>query len=316
MRVYIINENPDWIGPIGRSLDGVGVPWAEWFVDEGGFDVTGSPPEGVFFNRMSASSATRGHAHSIVHTRQLIAWCEAAGRRVVNGSRAFELEMSKVRQISALNAAGIRVPRTTAVIGGHEAILKGARALPMPLIVKPNCGGKGLGVRLATSLEQLEQYVRSEEFDRSPDGVTLLQEYIRSPEACITRCEFVGGEFAYAIRSNTSDGFELCPADSCAPCAVGGKFSLREGFDDPIIGAYARFAKGAGLDVCGIEFIEGADGTKYTYDINGTTNYNALIESAAGPNSGAGARLAGLLRREWQSCTSRGRAPEAQTALT
>ena len=32
----------------------------------------------------------------------------------------------------------------------------------------------------------------------------------------ITRAEFIGGQFIYAVEVDTSDGFELCPADACA----------------------------------------------------------------------------------------------------
>lgn len=296
VQVYIINEHPDWLGPVGKSLDAIGVPWAEWFADEGSIMLDQPPPPGVFFNRMSASATTRGHLHSAAHTRELIAWLEVHGRRVLNGSRAFELEMSKARQHSVLKAAGLNTPRTLAVVGGPDAIIEAAESQAFPFILKPNRGGKGLGVRLAASMEQLVGYVRSADFEASPDGVTLLQEYIRAPEPFITRCEFVGDEFVYAIRSNTTDGFELCPADGCAPCAIGGKFALREGFDDPILEQYRALVRSAGLDVCGIEFIEDQQGRKYTYDLNGTTNYNPAIEAAS--TVSASARLAELMARE------------------
>jgi len=109
----------------------------------------------------------------------------------------------------------------------------------------------------------------------------------------------VGGEFVYAIRADTArGGFQLCPADACAidpgtglPVLPPGAsiapepdtelFSLREGFDHPIIGAYQAFARRMNLEVCGIEFIEAADGRLLTYDVNTNTNYNAAVEAAA-----------------------------------
>ena len=45
------------------------------------------------------------------------------------------------------------------------------------------------------------------------DHITLLQEYIESPDPSITRVEIVDGQFLYAIRSDTSRGFQLCPAE-------------------------------------------------------------------------------------------------------
>ena len=35
--------------------------------------------------------------------------------------------------------------------------------------------------------------------------------------------------------------------------------------------------RGEGIEVAGIEFIEDADGNRYTYDINGTTNYSGVL---------------------------------------
>jgi hypothetical protein len=36
------------------------------------------------------------------------------------------------------------------------------------------------------------------------------------------------------------------------------------------------------IDVAGIEFVTAEDGRRYTYDINGTTNYNADVEAELG----------------------------------
>ncbi|MBX3379030.1 MAG: hypothetical protein KF805_02960 [Phycisphaeraceae bacterium] len=279
MKVYIINENPEWLGPLGRALDGIGVPWSEWYVDQGAIDLDAEPPEGIYFNRMSPSSYTRGHRHSVTHTRELLQWLESRGRRVFNGSSAFELEISKVRQHQALRAAGIRTPKSVAVIGGREALFDAARGFPVPFIIKPSRGGRGEGVRLITSLSQLVTYLSSPNIELPPDDVVLLQEYIRSSEPVVTRVEFVGGEFVYAIQSRTSDGFDLCPSDACSPCDQQARFTLREGFADPIIDRYKAFLRASGISICGIEFVEGRDGRKYTYDINSTTNYNPQIES-------------------------------------
>ena len=106
MHAHIIYENEDWMPPLRTALDDAGIPYDEWFINEGHFDVTGTPPEGVFINRMSASSHTRGHTAGVAHTRQLLAWLERHGRRVINGQHAFELEISKVKQHAALEQAG------------------------------------------------------------------------------------------------------------------------------------------------------------------------------------------------------------------
>ena len=60
----------------------------------------------------------------------------------------------------------------------------------------------------------------------------LVQEYVAAPEPFITRAEFVGGRFLYALRVDTSEGFELCPADICTVPGVE-KFRILEGYRPP-----------------------------------------------------------------------------------
>jgi len=234
MTVHIIYENEDWMPPIRAALHRHDVPFVEHFADGGTLDVLAAAADGVFYNRMSPSSHTRGHQQGISYARELFRVLEAQGRRVINGSRAFSLELSKVAQHAALHAAGLPTPRTLAVFGGPEALRQAARQLALPFITKDNQGGKGLGVRLFRDLDAFDAYVDSDEFQPGPDGITLLQQYIVPAEPHITRVEIVDGRFVYAIRSSTERGFELCPADACAlddafcPTGDAGMFSLDE----------------------------------------------------------------------------------------
>src|SRR5262249_9003157 len=149
-------------------------------------------------------------------------------------------EISKARQYAALERAGIRSPATV-LVGGKELLVKTAadRFAGKPFILKPNRGGKGLGVRLFQSPSALADYLNGPDYEPPVDGLQLLQQYVRSPEPLITRAEFVGGRFMYAVEVDTSDGFELCPADACAVadafCPAGeeprAKFTIIEDID-------------------------------------------------------------------------------------
>jgi hypothetical protein len=298
MKVHVLHENPDWYAPLGAAFDAAGVPHEQWLLGEGVLDLTGPPPDGVFWSRMSASSHTRGHPYAKDLTRGVLCWLEAHGRVVVNGRRVLELEMSKVDQLTALAAAGFDVPATIAV-AGRDGLAAAARKTPAPFITKHNQGGKGLGVRLWSSHEELEEYLAGPGYEAPVDGITLVQEYLRAAAPFITRAEFVGGEFRYALTADTArGGFELCPADACAivpgtgPGGTGGPgaardaaapslFALRDGFDHPVIGRYREFAAAQGIGIAGFEFIETVDGRLVTYDVNTTTNYNAGIEAVA-----------------------------------
>ena len=293
MKVHVLHENPDWYAPLGAAFDAAGVPHEQWLLGDGVLDLTGPPPDGVFWSRMSASSHTRGHPYAKDLTRGVLCWLEAHGRVVVNGRRVLELEMSKVDQLTALAAAGFDVPATIAV-AGREGLADAVRRMPVPFITKHNQGGKGLGVRLWSSHEELAEHLAGPDYEAPVDGITLVQEYLRAAAPFITRAEFVGGEFRYALTADTArGGFELCPADACAvvpgsagpgaarDAAAPSLFALRDGFDHPVIGRYREFAAAHGIGIAGFEFIETADGRLVTYDVNTTTNYNAGIEAAA-----------------------------------
>ncbi|PTX64925.1 glutathione synthase/RimK-type ligase-like ATP-grasp enzyme [Melghirimyces profundicolus] len=266
----------------------MGLPHEDWHLDQGNLDLSEIPPEGVFYNRMSASSHTREHRFAPELTAAVLSWLESHGRLVLNDSRALSLEVSKVAQYQALRAHGVRTPHTVAAVG-KEHLLEAARSFPRPFITKHNRAGKGLGVQLFHSAEALERYVHSPAFEEPIDGITLLQEYIESPDSTITRCEFIGGKFFYAVRVDTSEGFEHCPADACriddAFCPTTEdprpKFEII-GFYHPVLEKYEAFLRANGIQFAGIEFIRNADGELFTYDVNTNTNYNSDAETKAG----------------------------------
>ena len=127
---------------------------------------------------------------------------------------------------------------------------------------------------------------------------------MRAEVPLITRAEFVGGRFVYAVEVDTSDGFELCPADACAvgdaacPATEGpsAKFTIIDDIDPDLKRRYEAFLTANDIGVAGIEFVTDSAGTVYTYDVNTNTNYNADAESRAGRS--AMATLAGYLGAE------------------
>ena len=291
MHIHIIHENAAWLEPLARALDAEVLPWRDWFLDRGVFDLSRPPPEGVFYNRMSASSHTRDHRYAAELTASVLAWLAAHGRRIVNGPRALDLEISKARQYAALEAAGIQTPRTVLIAGKEHLVAAARRHFDGgPAILKPNRGGKGLGVRLFHDADALGAYLGSADYEPPIDGLHLLQEYIKAPRPLITRAEFIGGRFLYAVEVDTSDGFELCPADVCATedafCPAGseprGKFTIIEDIDPGLKERYEAFLASNDIEVAGIEFITDMNGTTYTYDVNTNTNYNPEAEQRAG----------------------------------
>ncbi|SVE01224.1 uncharacterized protein METZ01_LOCUS454078, partial [marine metagenome] len=91
-KVYILHENDEWLPPFRAALNSEGVPFDEWHMARILLDWEESPPEGVFYNRMSASSHTRGHRSAPEYTAGVLSWLANHERRVVNGSQALDLE--------------------------------------------------------------------------------------------------------------------------------------------------------------------------------------------------------------------------------
>lgn len=315
-KVYIIHENSDWTTHLTKRLEELQTPYEEWHLDQGTVNLTEEPPEGIFYNRMSASSHTRGHRFAPELASATIAWLEYHGRTIFNGSNALRLELSKVLQYTALHAAGVQTPKTIATVGKSQLLQAAAELGEQSFITKHNRAGKGLGVRLFHSLEGLREYVDGPSFEVPVDGITLLQQYIQAPEPYITRCEFINGKFLYAVRVDTSEGFELCPADACQIdnlfCPADGsnkevaqpKFQIVEDFNDPIIKKYELFLKDNNIKVAGIEFIRNQEGDIFTYDVNTNTNYNADAEKIAGKFGML--ELANVLKAELEGSSIRG----------
>ncbi|MGH6660656.1 MAG: ATP-grasp domain-containing protein [Rhodospirillales bacterium] len=291
--IHILHENAEWTAPLIAVLEKRGLAYRDWFLAEGSVDLSEPPPDGVFYSRMSASSHTRGHVYAPELTAAVLKWLEMWGRPVLNGSRALQLEISKVAQYTALESAGIPYPRTVACVG-RDAIVAAWDRFKGPVITKHNRAGKGLGVRLFHDKAALKDYTMGDAFEDSRDGVTLVQEYVRSPQPFIVRCEFIGRELFYAVRVDTSEGFELCPADSCQladPTCMfeagqdpkqANKFEILKDFRPPYLKRMRQVMAENDIHVAGFEFILDQAGDAYVFDINTNTNYNSAAERRAG----------------------------------
>ncbi len=312
--VYVIHENEEWLIPLREAFEELDVPYQEWFINSGSLSLDDVPPNGVFYNRMSASSHTRSHRFAVELTGPILAWLELHGREVVNGRRALQLEVRKFEQYLALHQHGLKTPKTIAASGNDE-IVRAAKSLNQtPFILKPNRGGKGQGVELFRSVEELERRLEIDG-QLSLDGISLIQEYIKPHNDTITRLEFIGGKFFYGVQVDTSDGFELCPADSCvvggdfcpAPGAVvSHKFKVLDDFrDDDLIPRLEAFFVDNNIKVGAAEFVENESGERFVYDININTNYNRQAEKNAGDKKRAMLEVARFLKAELMKVESR-----------
>ena len=107
-KAYIIHENSNWTIPLIHYLNSLNVPYEEWHMDRVDINTLEIPPKGVFYNRMSASSHTRGHRFAPEFTKVVLGWLESHDRRIINSSRALTLEISKNLQYLELEKEGIK----------------------------------------------------------------------------------------------------------------------------------------------------------------------------------------------------------------
>jgi len=300
-RIFVIHENEEWLPPLAEALGVYGLEWDELYMSGRSVDLSKTPQEGVYYNRMSASSWTRAHKAAPQLTLALLENLQTHGRRVVNKARALDLEISKARQAAVLDRAGIRTPRSVLAVGRVD-IAQAALTFDGPVILKPDCGGKGAGVQLFESGGALVESVEAGHLDASLETTMVVQAYIQPAKPFIIRNEFVGGRHLYSVKVDTTGGFELCPADVCeiddAVCPVGekadepNKFQVLTDFTHPDIVLFEEMLRNEDIEIAGVEFLFDDEGRAWTYDININTNYNGQAEAAAGI---AGTERAGMM---------------------
>ena len=281
-------EHPEWFRPLFAELDRRSIQYLR--IDAGchGFDASEIDRKyGLFFNRMSASAYTRGNAQAIFFTRDYLAHLERIGTRVINGSKAFSLEISKAAQFSLLHSLGLATPRSRIVNCAIQAA-SAAQEIGFPVIVKPNIGGRGAGIMRFDSAPALERAAAAGEISFGIDSTAVVQEFLPVRGGHITRVETLGGKFMYAIKVYTSgENFNLCPAEICrtedGASAVNTmglvdapKAGLKvEGYTPPrqIIDAVEKIVDAAQIEVGSVEYIvDDRDGGIVYYDINALSN--------------------------------------------
>jgi hypothetical protein len=306
----IYYEHPDWFGPLFDELDRRGIPYVALHVRDARYDAGEPVPYAAVMNRMSPSAYLRGTGSAIFYTSQYLAHLERAGVRVINGWRAWQTEISKAYQLSLLDGLGLPYPRARVIHEGAGALVA-AEGLRYPVVVKPNIGGSGAGIRRFETPGELEAAAAAG-LDLGIDSTALVQEYVPQRDGRIVRVEVLDGRFLYAIRIYTDGSdFNLCPADVCldlegktlerATCPADAlRNDLRvEGYQPPaeIVADVERIVAESGIEIGGVEYmVDDRDGRLYYYDINALSNFVADAPRVIGFDPFA--RLADWLERE------------------
>ena len=165
-KIFIIHENNEWAIPLEKELRNLNAPFEKWHMDTTTIDISKPPPLGVFYNRMSASSHTRGHRFAPEYTATVLDWLEYHNRRVINNSRALNMELSKSLQYKELQKEDIQVPKTV-FAQNKSHLLELGKNFPLPFLTKHNRAGRGLGIKFFNEYNSFEAYIKSENFEEA-----------------------------------------------------------------------------------------------------------------------------------------------------
>jgi len=300
--IAIYYEQPNWFKPLFAELDRRGIPYVKLFAPDHTWSPDEHPEEkySLVFNRMSPSAWNRDHGDQIFYTLGFLEHLEARGVQVINGLAAYRSELSKAGQLSLLDSLALPYPKSRVIHRAEQAPAATA-GLRWPVVVKPNIGGSGAGVKRFDHLSQLEAASKLPPFvDGKPDpdalalgmdSTALVQEFIPAQDAHIVRVEVLNGKYLYAIKVHiTGETFDLCPADICrtssgvdlnrAACAIDAPKSgiTVEAYTPPpeVIEDVERIMAASSINIGGVEYItDSRDGQRYYYDTNALSNFVA-----------------------------------------
>jgi hypothetical protein len=292
--LVVLFEHPEWQKPLFAALESRGVRFGKYDLKQGAFDPSALPEARLYFNQASPSAYVRGNTRAVPFAFALMRSLELGGARVLNGSRAFALELSKSAQAALMHRLGIEHPISLAFNDVEAALAQWGEH--WPALIKPEQGGSGARMYLIQSADELRRLLRDRPELWFPDNLLLLQEYFPvDPSRGIVRMEFLGGKLLYAMRVISHGAFNLCPSEVCNPetggpvCAVPEsqpaapvEFLPYAEVPAAAVETGTRLMEAGGLDVGGIEYLEAMDGRLIFYDVNANSNLRAPIGRSFG----------------------------------
>src|SRR5712672_1061636 len=173
--LVVLFEHPEWQEPLFAALDRRGVQYGKFDLKKAAFDPDTVPEAPLYFNQASPSAYVRGNTRAVPLALSLMRSLETGGARVLNGSRAFLLELSKSAQAALLGRLGIPHPRSLAFNDVDAALAQWTGG--WPALLKPEQGGSGARMYLLNSPDELVRLLRDRPDLWLPDHLLTLQEY-------------------------------------------------------------------------------------------------------------------------------------------
>lgn len=213
------------------------------------------PPD-LLFTRVGSSAPASALA-------ELAVW-ERLGIPCVNSSLSLGLGRDKSLTLATLGSARVPVPRT--VLLGREPLEQALLQFKKPpWILKHPVSTKGQGVMLIESRRSLRSVVDSFQALGQP---MLLQEFVASAKGADIRVIVLGGKARAAVRREAPTEQEFR-----SNLALGGRSSTIP-MDSQLAGLAEAAAQALGLEVAGVDILEGATGP-LVVEVNGAPGLTA-----------------------------------------
>jgi ribosomal protein S6--L-glutamate ligase len=195
---------------------------------------------------------------------------EALGVPVVNGSQAIADSRDKLSCLQLLAREGIAVPRTLLAHQRASVTRLVDQVGGLPAIVKLIQGTQGVGVMIATTLEEAQALLNIF-WDLGHD--ILLQEFVRESKGRDVRALVVGDRVVAAMRRQAKEG-EF--RSNIHRGAEGTAYDLPE----ELARVAVRAAQVIGLQVAGVDLLESRHGPM-VLEVNSSPGFEGL-EGATG----------------------------------
>ncbi len=200
----------------------------------------------------------------------------AMGVPVLNDPPAITRSRDKLRALQLLAAAGIGIPRTVMAHDGGKVERLVEQVGGLPAIVKLLRGTQGVGVMLATTMEEVKGIVAT--FWELGQEI-LIQQFIAESKGRDVRALVVGDKVVGAMRRKARKG------EFRANIHRGGEgrpIRLSEAFAQTAVKA----AQVLGLEVAGVDLLEGRDGP-LVMELNSSPGFEGLERATGKDIAGA-----------------------------
>lgn len=207
---------------------------------------------------------------------------EAMGVPVLNGSTPIARSRDKLRCLQWLSQHGIDIPRTVMAQDRQQISRLAEEVGGLPAIIKLIRGTQGVGVMIASSMAELKSILDT--FWELGQEI-VLQEFIRESKGRDVRALVVGGRVVGAMRRWAK------PGEFRSNLHRGGEGQSLT-LDPSYLDAAVRSTRALGLEVAGVDMLEGKFGPK-VIEVNSSPGFEGL-ERATGVDA-AGAVIARAL---------------------